>query len=865
MVCLPRALSAIANRKFDRTVNFPVGKGAQKVHPSPARARPQKTFAFFPSSIVIESVKSKKSISTRWTPLKRFVLFNPLFLLAVPACLAAGLWGDEALPRPAVRSDRTAEVVGRLATSPERVEGLVYFELQPERVSQLDRPVDFAGRIAVFVYSGNEDLPPLLEPPLGYGERIRLRSFLTEPSHFAIPGVDDFRLVQWRRGVAAVIRLKSLDQIERTGQRGGNPLLAPLLAYGEAFRRFCGERFEAPRRTLILSAFLGERRGLEESERERIRRLGAYHLFVVSGFHVSLALAAFHWALGRFGGWGRGVVLAATWGYVLLSGASPSGVRAGLMTSFFYLLWGAGLARGFLNGLGLAALVMLAVNPRQVFQPGFQFSYLSLAAIGLFAAPWGGWLNSVRRGFGDVWTPRLCLDRDADGGRVRRIRFFLEEHAEFLPRRLAGPVLRRTGAVAAGVVGLVVCNLWIQLLTFPLTLRYSNRLVWTQCLANLVLVPLFSVFVPLCLVLFLSFTTALAAPVSAVAGIAAGGLLELMKGLESWSATTWTRHPGAAATVGHVFLLPVLTACLRGRWKWIAFCAPLLYLAWARLDSPAPSRWLTVTMLDVGQGESLHLRYPNGLDALVDTGGLRAPSGSGEGFVGERLVGRYLWEEGARRLEFVLLSHPHVDHIQGFQFLRRVFPMSALHYFQWDDSYRGAPAVALERGDSLVVGGVGHRLLHPPGDDGGWSVNDASLVMLVRYGGFSMLLTGDIERRAEAALLERIGPVTVLKVAHHGGATSSTSEFLSALRPQAALISAGRRNLFGHPARQTLQRLVAAGTPIFTTAESGTLRIETDGALWRLSRYSAREGRFVPVLSGPAADGSAKRESSSGK
>ncbi len=785
---------------------------------------------------------------TTWGRFERFARLNPCFLLAVLAAAGAGVWGWPERPRLALRPDRVAEVVGWVSRSPACRQGLYYFELQPESVRQAGERVVFPGVVAVQLYSSNADLCRQVVAPVSFGDRVRLRAQVTEPTYFLVPGVPDYRDIQWRKGVAATIRLKSASQIQRLRDRHPGLLFGPLLRYAESFRSFCRQVFSPRQNRMVLSAFLGETRVLEEEDREQIRSLGAFHFFVVSGFHVSLVLAAFHCLLFRLGWTGRLTGLAAMWSYVAVTGAAPAAVRAGVMTTLFFLYFSAGLGRAVLNCLGLTALGMLAARPGLVFEAGFQFSFLALAAIGLIALPCHGWVRNLRLGFAEVWSRRVSLARSE---RLRRrIRFCLEEKLELLPRRASRIACKAAGLVLAWLLALQACNLAIQIVTLPLALFYSNRVVWTQDFSNLVLAPLFPGFVVVCLFLFCTFRTPLSVFGGALTGWYADALATLLSFLEGASLSSWWPHPGLATSLVYWICLCAAFGLLRG-WRKIGVVAIPGLLLTVLLWAPAKGgRWLRITMLDVGQGESIHIRYPNGESALVDTGGLRSGDGSRTGFVGERLLGRYLWEERVDDLAFVLLSHPHVDHIQGFEFLKQVFPVAFLFYHERHESYGGAPEVAVTRGDSFLIGGVKHRIVHPGGEGVDWGTNDGSLVMLLRHGGFSMLFTGDIERKAERALLASLGPVTVLKVPHHGGAGSCSRELLKVLRPQAALVSSGRRNAFGHPSEQTLARLVEADTPVFTTALLGTLRIETDGLVWRLLRHNGESGGFRPVLEG---------------
>ena len=230
----------------------------------------------------------------------------------------------------------------------------------------------------------------------------------------------------------------------------------------------------------------------------------------------------------------------------------------------------------------------------------------------------------------------------------------------------------------------------------------------------------------------------------------------------------------------------------------------------------------------------------------MDTGGLLSRKRPVSHFVGERLVSRYLWHQRTLRLDYVLLTHPHADHIQGYDFIRQAFPVDRLLFHQLDRVAARPRAVQLKTGDEFTIAGVKHRILHPPGG-GAWDSNNSSLVFEMKYGRFNMLFTGDIEREAEYLLVPHLQKVTVLKASHHGGHTSNTRKLLKATEPQLAIISAGRKNRFGHPAASTLKRFEESRVPVLSTPRWGSIRIETDGISWRVLHYSMEQRSFQEV------------------
>jgi competence protein ComEC len=247
-------------------------------------------------------------------------------------------------------------------------------------------------------------------------------------------------------------------------------------------------------------------------------------------------------------------------------------------------------------------------------------------------------------------------------------------------------------------------------------------------------------------------------------------------------------------------------------------------------------------VLDVGQGDATVVRFPSGRTLLVDAGGL---GGTARFDVGERVVAPALWRLGVRRLDVLAVTHGDADHAGGAG--------AALDIFRPRELWEGVPvprdaglADLAERadarqipwrtvrgGDLLRDGAITVRAWHPPPPE--WERqrvrNDDSLVLEIRYGDVSIVLPGDIGRAVEEGLAAVIppAPLRVLKVPHHGSATSSSMRFLAALRPQIAIVSCGRGNRFGHPSPAVLPRYRHIGAAVYRTDQQGAITIDTDG------------------------------------
>jgi competence protein ComEC len=262
---------------------------------------------------------------------------------------------------------------------------------------------------------------------------------------------------------------------------------------------------------------------------------------------------------------------------------------------------------------------------------------------------------------------------------------------------------------------------------------------------------------------------------------------------------------------------------------------------------------LHVTFIDVGQGDASMVRFPRGGTLLVDAGG----AGFASSFdIGDRVVAPVIRDAGFYRLDRVALTHGDPDHIGGAgsvieEFrprevwegipVQRSGPLTALRTETLAAAGRWANVYA---GDRVSVDGVDVLAWHPARGD--WERqkvrNDDSLVLELRWRDVSMLLTGDIGRSVEGALGATIpaAPLRVVKVPHHGSLTSSTREFVTAIRPRVAVVSAGRANHFGHPAPEVLERYRAAGAEIFRTDRDGAITVDSDGTSIEVHTFSGR-------------------------
>jgi competence protein ComEC len=278
-------------------------------------------------------------------------------------------------------------------------------------------------------------------------------------------------------------------------------------------------------------------------------------------------------------------------------------------------------------------------------------------------------------------------------------------------------------------------------------------------------------------------------------------------------------------------------------------------------SSPAPDGRLHIDFLDVGQGDSVFVTFPDGTTMLIDGGGkmdFRGDDGH-DSFspdvpgIGESVVSPVLWEKGYSQVDYILATHADADHIQGLTDVAKNFQIGEALFGRMpagDPEFaelrsvlvnRGVPVAHVSRGQTVRFGGAVVEVLYPRLDESpeAASDNDHSVVLRIAFGNRAVLLTGDIEQTAESDLVAGGGTLAadVIKVPHHGSRTSSTQAFVSTVNPRYAVISVGNHSRFGHPHREAVDRWLAAGADVLRTGQRGMVSISTDGDDLRVSTF----------------------------
>ena len=448
----------------------------------------------------------------------------------------------------------------------------------------------------------------------------------------------------------------------------------------------------------------------------------------------------------------------------------------------------------------------------------------------------------------------------------------------------------------------ILVSLIVQIWLLPLSIVYFHRFSTLSVFLNLwvgIVLALES-FAALFAVLFAQFSDALALPLIKLTEIL-NWLLVSVPALfteSDWASFRLPTYSGAMKAIYILYFAPLifLTVALN-KWKpfdltsnfkfqisntnfeikpLIRVAATILFLLSAVIvfhplsALPADGR-LHIDFLDVGQGDAALITFPTGETLLVDGGGKinykqisrqdeTESEDEAEIFesdmqsIGERVVSAFLWAKGYSEIEYILATHADADHIQGLEDAAKNFkiraaifgrtPAKDAEYARLDSilQKRKIESLTLSRGDVLTFGNVRIEVLYPEktDDTNAVSDNNHSLVLRIIYGERKFLLTGDIEEEAEKDLLNQPGflQADIIKVAHHGSRTSSTREFVNAVKAKLAIVPVGRESQFGHPHGEVVERWKASGAKILTTGENGTISVSTDGRDLQMKTYN---------------------------
>ncbi len=697
--------------------------------------------------------------------------------------------------------DGIVAVRGIVAGYPERRLEKVNFTLSAHEIYFKERVWPTHGKILISLV----ELDTLFE----YGDELVVRGKLRQPKDRRNPGEFDYREFLLAQGIHGSVMIYHAAQIKKLSSNNGSWFLREVVFPSKNYlEKFIRNNLPAQEAALLSGLLIGERGEIPVELRGAFAKLGVIHILAVSGMHVGFIMIIFMGVMGflRLPPWLRvALTILALMFYAHVTNLKPPVVRASIMGGL--LLFGTLLERktNVYNTLALAALFILILNPLELFQAGFQLSFSAVFSIVYF-------------------YPKL-----------RGLKTIADLLARIQGRAVLRYPLELALVSAAAFLG-----------TLPFTLMYFNRLPNFALAANLVVIPL----------AFLGLANGLVAavfnlimPALAKLYLAASWffLHTLIHFVEWASALPFAQIAmyrfSLGLGVGYFMLLVLIfnfNFAAARRWLIIFVLCLANYFVWQ--GAGRNSNELTVTFLDVGQGDAALIRFPNGKKMLIDGG----PRGR-HADAGAWVIAPYLQREGIHEIDALVLSHTDADHLGGFPFLMRNFKVREV----WDNGVMKDTQLCREylglidslnitrrvlRAGAVVddFSPVKIFVLHPTENflkQNPANVNEASLSLKLSYGEIDFIFMGDVETAGEQAI-PKFGDLLaseVLKVSHHGSRTSSSEQILNLVRPQLAAISVGELNKFEHPHDEVLARLRFLNSRVLRTDRHSAILLKSDG------------------------------------
>ena len=649
-----------------------------------------------------------------------------------------------------------------------------YFVIQVDVESISGRTVKGIARLTV---SGE------LTTELVRGDRIESFGRFRIPRNFQTDGAFDYEQYLRTQKIHVLGTIKNEGLIHRTGK--ARSLKASISRLRLKWIRNTMHAYSEAASGILRALWLDDRGGLSQAQERALIDAGVFHVIAISGFHISVLLLLLFLLFKRIVSFRSAMAAACLFllAYFLILEGRSSVTRSFL--SFLivaFAIWRYEQIR-LANWIALSALIQLMLNPNELYDVGFQLTYLSTCAILFLVVP-------------------------------------------------VSKILQRLPALYRYPLNFLLAGFIVQAVLIPYQIYIFHRIALYSLVANIIAVPVSSVLIGVSGMLMPAPLIAklLRVPVQ----MALTGFMDFVSLAADFGVRIVPSPPLILVFLFYGTLL--LFIVVRSK-KWKILSLSFSTIVFAAILNPRPpvqTGALRLHFLDVGQGDAILIEYPDATFDLVDGGGF---FNSDALDTGQAILLPYLARLRVSNLERVFLTHAHADHMNGLVSLMRYMPVSEFcitrqpvgekSYQHFLRNINRAPT-RLSRGTNYHRAGVQITVLAPEDSDTTNRVrNDDSLVLLLEYRGSKVLLTGDVERYGEEVIVSKLrGHVDYMKVPHHGSKTSSSSILLNAVRPRVAFISVGHLNWFGHPHPDVLKRYRESHVSIFRTDVHGTIVLD---------------------------------------
>lgn len=602
---------------------------------------------------------------------------------------------------------------------------------------------------------------------------------------------------------------------------------------------------------VVSAMLLGEKGTLDLKIKELYQTSGIGHLLSISGLHISILCMALYRFLLKISVPDRicfPIVVFFLYVYGQMTGFSISTSRAVIMMVLYLLSRQIGRSYDPLTAMGVSAVIILLQKPYALFSSSFLLSYSAMGGVVILFPAIQGMI------YGSVWEQEE---------RKRKEKRFQKE----CMANSAFPSLwKGFFSLKRLIISSFLLNISILTATFPVAAWFFYEIPTYSILLNLIVIPLSGFLVIL----------------SALGGILGIFFLPLSKKilfivhlllkLYSFSCTFFSKMPEPVQILGRPGRLQIIVYlfCLAFLVYWCRFAVLyqkhipfwkkcclflVLVIAFSSLLYRPKIKGIHYTMLDVGQGDGMVIQTETGHTILIDGGSTSVAE------VGKYRILPFLKYNGIRKLDYMIMTHEDEDHVSGqLELLKgnRTQGIRIGTYLLPEPSERsvgknyqlvkkaakkaGVSIRYIHKGDLLSLGRMKLICLHPEKGFKAESANAYSTTLKLTYGTFSMLLTGDLEKNGEKAVFsamegETKNQITILKAAHHGSKNSSSMELLQLWKPSLTMISCGRKNRYGHPHKELLERLKAVRSKVLRTDQRGAILLESDGEKWKVRTW----------------------------
>lgn len=641
------------------------------------------------------------------------------------------------------------------------------------------------------------------DPGLSKGDRVEIKGKLTAPLPPGNPGEFDYKTFLAREKIYYILNLNEGQNLKILSYNT-NFLYKLSNNYRQKLEISANKSMGEEAASILLGMLIGKIDGIDQNQYEDYQKTGIVHVFSVSGLHVGFLLIFCHGIITLLNLSSRSkfyVSLIVLFIYGTLVGWPVTVIRASLMGGLGLFALYVKREKNLLDSLGLAGLLIIMIDPYAPFKIGFQLS---------FVATWG---------------------------------------LVYLY-----PLIKNSLRIENKIIHYILIPVCAQIPTIPFIAYHFNLFSAISVVSNVVLGYILGVIVILgfaamtVLLVSNSLFTLIVIPTSA--------LIELVQVINSWLVSLPFAYinvatPSILITIVYFIGLTLILYYFNKRGNPLVAIAGLALIVIFMIIIILPASFynkgkLEVVIIDVGQGDSILIKSPQGKFILIDGGG------SDFSDVGKRKVLAYLNHRGIRNLYLAINTHPDTDHLRGLETVLSEVAVKNIgipYTLRDSENYQHLKTIAegqkarlipLKKGQTInIEPNLTFEVLHPDASNySPSSNNDQSVVLLTKYHHFSILLTGDMEKKGLERMLvnQDLPKVTVLKIPHHGSRNSLVPELYQMTSPQYGVISAGKNNSFGHPHEEILEHLSYYGTIPLRTDQGGLIRIESDGSHLQIKR-----------------------------